>query len=79
MEHLEHLEHLFLGNTQNREKKVKIFTHIENILNDSEAWSTQNKSNEDITKPSKQTSSTSIEKRSIYKIFEKEKRIAYSR
>jgi hypothetical protein len=54
-------------------KKVKIFTNIENILDDSKAWSSQDKPLEDTTKPSKQPSFNSKEKKSIYKIFELER------
>ena len=56
-------------------KKSKIFTNIENSLNDGKVWLPKDKPNEDTNKTSKQDSSSSIEKRGIYKIFENKIRI----
>ncbi|MFT5318104.1 MAG: DNA polymerase-1 [Chlamydiales bacterium] len=54
-------------------KKQEIFTNIENILDYSKAWSSQGKSKRAPARPPKQPISTNIEKRNIYKIFEKER------
>jgi DNA polymerase-1 len=54
-------------------KKVKIFTNIENILDDSKAWSTQDKPLGGAANTSKQSSSNPKEKKNIYKIFELER------
>ena len=52
---------------------MKIFTNIENILDDRKAWLSKDTPKKSTDKIPKQASSLSIEKRNIYKIFEIER------
>lgn len=52
---------------------MRIFTNIEKHLSDSSAWSTQDRAGKETNKEIKQPSPMCIEKKNIYKIFEKEK------
>lgn len=56
-------------------KKHDFFTNIEKVLDCNKAWSTQDRSFELAHKANKTPSLSSIEKRTIYNIFEKEKSI----